>query len=140
MRQYQVPQFITVEDKIIGPLTLKQSGFLGTAAVLIFLMRIFFQPLVFWPLAVLIGGFAIGLAFLKINDQPFWVVFKNWVLYVVHPRVYIWKQAPQQKKSAKKEAAKYEPKITAIPKISESKLSDLAWSLDIKKETEVRET
>lgn len=136
MRQYQVPQFITVEDKIIGPLTLKQSGFLGTAAVLIFLMRFFFREFVFWPLAFLIGGFAVALSFLSINGQPFWVVFKNWVLYTIRPRVYIWKQTPQEKRRVQPEETKHEPKITKVPKISESKLSDLSWSLDIKHEQE----
>jgi hypothetical protein len=136
MRQYQVPQFITVEDKILGPLTLKQSSFLGVAAVLIFLARIFFQPAVFWPIAIIVGGFAAGLAFLKINGQPFWMVAKNALMYFIKPRVYIWKQIKPEKTLKKPEEVMAEAKITSIPKISESKLSDLAWSLDIKQELE----
>jgi len=140
MRQYQVPQFITVEDKILGPLTLKQSAFLGVAAVLISLARIFSQPAAFWPIAIIVGGFATGLAFLKINGQPFWVVVKNALIYFIKPRVYIWKRVKPEKALKKPEEVGTETKITSIPKISESKLSELAWSLDIKQELEQART
>ena len=136
MKQFQVPQFLTVEDKILGPLTIKQSAFLGTAAALIFITRIFFGSLVFWPIAVLAGGLAVGLAFLKINERPLWVVAKNALAYLVKPRVYIWKRGTPERAAEKAKSGKREETVTSVPKISESKLSDLAWSLDIKQESE----
>lgn len=132
MRQYQVPQFITIEDKVFGPFTIKQFLYLGAGGLLVVGAWSFLEPLLFWPVGALIGGLAATLAFLKINEQPFPVVLKNALFYYVRPRLYVWKK---QEKAEKKETApevKKEPVIKAIPKISESKLSDLAWSLDIK--------
>lgn len=134
MRQYQVPQFITVEDRVIGPLTVKQSLYIGAGVMLIIGARWLFQPFIFWPLTALIGGFAGALAFLKINEQPFPRVFKNGVFYLLRPRLFVWKKEPPQKPGAKPAAEKKEREtlVKKIPKMSQSKLSDLAWSLDIK--------
>lgn len=133
MRQYQVPQFITVEDKVIGPLTVKQALYLGAGAMLIVGIRMILEPFLLWPLAVLIGGFAAALAFLKINEQPFPRVLKNAFFYLIKPRLFIWKKEPTTSAMTRLEAVKkQEILVKNIPKMSQSKLSDLAWSLDIK--------
>ena len=131
MKQYQVPQFITIEDKVIGPFTLKQFGFLLAGGVLIVLLHIFLIPLLFYPIAAIIGGFAAALAFLKINQQPLPVVIQRAFLFFIRPRLYIWKKEVARPPTTAVPDAPREPGITAIPQISASKLSDLAWSLDI---------
>ncbi len=131
MRQYQVPQFITVEDKVFGPFTIKQFVYLAAGGVLIFGARFLLAPFLFWPTAALVGGLAGSLAFLKINEQPFPLVFKNMIFYLLRPRLYIWKQE-QLQKTDKQELKVSGPSVISIPKITSSKLSDLAWSLDIK--------
>jgi hypothetical protein len=132
MRQFQVPQFITIEDKVIGPLTTKQAVYLGVGGVLIFFSCAAFTRFLCISTAVPIGTIAAALAFFKVNGQSFAVVLKNAFLYALHPRRYIWRKqtAPQAKKESKKE--KSGVLVKEIPKISESRLSDLAWSLDIK--------
>lgn len=127
-----MPQFITVEDKVIGPFTIKQFLYIAAGALLIIGARALIAPLLFWPLAVLIGALAASLAFLKINEQPFPVILKNAVFYLLRPRLYVWKK--EVLKAPTKEAVlrKEEPLVKKIPTLSESKLSDLAWSLDIK--------
>jgi len=134
MRQFQVPQFITVEDKVFGPLTIKQFVYIGAGALLIIGARAFLKPFLFLPIAVLIGALAASLAFLKINERPFPLILKNAVLYALRPRIYIWKKeiAAQKPPIEEETPKKLEPLIRNIPKIEESKLSDLAWSLDIK--------
>lgn len=136
MRQYQVPQFITVEDKVIGPFTIAQSLYLGAGAMLITVIRIFLAPFFFWPLAVLIAALGVGLAFIKINERPFPVVMKNAITYLMRPRLYLWKkeQGAPQTVSTEEETKKPGAIVGTIPKITESKLSDLAWSLDIKQD------
>ena len=131
MRQYQVPQFITVEDKVIGPLTIKQFLFLLGGGAIIFLGRTFLVSFLFFPFALIIGTAAGALAFLKINERPFPMIVKNALLYFLRPRLYVWKKtevrpkSPEQKKAAT-------PEIRTIPRLTESKLTDLAWSLDVK--------
>lgn len=131
MRQYQVPQFITVEDKVFGPFTIKQFVYLASGSVLIFGARFLLAPFLFWPIAAILGGLAGSLAFLKINEQPFPLVLKNMIFYFLRPRLYVWKQEKIQKIDKQKLEVSGPP-IISIPKITSSKLADLAWSLDVK--------
>ena len=132
MKQYQVPQFITIEDKVIGPLTLKQFGFLGAGGVLIFVLRIFLVPLLLYPIAAIIATSALTLAFLKINQQPFPVVVRRAFLFFIRPKLYLWKkELSKGPPIPATDQGKEGVAVTVIPKMSASKLSDLAWSLDI---------
>lgn len=149
MRQYQVPQFITIEDKVIGPLTVKQALFVGAGVVVIVLARLNFQSYLAWPIMIVTGGFSLLLAFAKINEQPFPVIVKNAVLYIVRPRLYIWKKREIKSTQKPSNGKIGEPiqnnksipdvPIKKIPKPSESHLSDLAWSLDIKEMWKAKE-
>lgn len=132
MKQFQVPQFITVEDKVIGPLTIKQAVFVLGGLVVIALARLVFIPLLFYPIALVIAATAAALAFLKIGDIPFPTVVKNGFWYSMHPHVYIWKKEHQKNAEPRKATEPAQVTINATPKLSESRLSDLAWSLNIK--------
>ena len=52
--QFNVPQFIDIEDKIIGPLTLKQFLFLVAGAGLLFVLWLFLNLGAFIILSMLI--------------------------------------------------------------------------------------
>lgn len=134
MRQFQVPQFITIEDKVIGGiLTIRQFLYLAAGAGIIFLARLLFESFIWVPIALVAGSLAAGLAFVKINEQPLPAIAKNMITYYLRPRLYIWKKAAPPKRVPIKEALeRHTSPITSIPKLSQSKLSDLAWSLDIK--------
>ncbi|MFY9462670.1 MAG: PrgI family protein [Candidatus Sungiibacteriota bacterium] len=131
MRQFQVPQFIMIEDKVIGPFTIKQFLYLAGGAAIIFLTNYFFQLIIVIPVAILIGSLAGSLAFLKINEQPFPATLKHALLYALRPRLFLWKKETAAKKSPRPTDKKAENVVSSIPKISQSKLNDLAWSLDI---------
>ena len=130
MRQFSVPQFIEVEDKIFGPLTLKQFIYLLGGVAAVFLMYVFLP----FFLAVLFGlpvaAFAAALAFYKVNNQPFINVAANAVSYYAKSKLYIWKKTERKPEEIKR-ALPAEQKMV-LPKITESKLRDLAWSLDVK--------
>lgn len=131
MRQYQVPQFIDIEDKIIGPLTLKQFMYLvagGGAVVAAFYLLPF---ILFIAATIPIASLSLGLAFLKINGVPFAKVLASMIGYLMKPHLYLWKQLPPEIKKVEAIPAEPEAKIS-IPKLTESKLQDLSWSLDIK--------
>lgn len=131
MRQFQVPQFITIEDKVIGPFTVRQFLYLAAGAGIIGLTNYFFQLVIVIPVALLIGSLAGSLAFLKINEQPFPAMLKHAIVYLVRPRLFLWKKDQSAKKSAPPETQKTEVVVSSIPRLSQSKLNDLAWSLDI---------
>lgn len=129
--RFQVPQFIEVEDKIFGPLTIKQFIYLVGGAGLSFiaytLVGNFFISLVFIvPIAV----FTAALAFYKVNNKPFINVVEAAFTYFIGSKLYIWKKVnkPIEQRA---EAAASAPDFY-VPKLSDSKLKDLTWSLDIK--------
>ena len=136
MKQYQVPQFITVEDKVIGNyLTLKQFAFVGAGVLIILGLRMILAPFLFFPIAILVGLLSGGLAFFRYNEQALPTVVKNGIVFFLHPRVYIWKKdSPETQRIRRKEREKAPdaPALKSLPKLSASRLSDLAWSLDIK--------
>ncbi len=126
--RYQVPQFTDVEDKIIGPFTFKQfiylGGSVGIIVVLFSLLPKFLAIFFAVPVAVL-GGL---LAFYRVNNQPFIRVVESYLKYVITSKLYLWKH---EEKNAKQLASKpIDPSL--VPKLSESKLHDLMWNLDVK--------
>lgn len=133
MQQYQVPQFITIEDRIIGPLTLKQFLYLlGAAAVGIIGWSLLHIAL-FVLTALPIAGLFVAMAFVKINERPLPIVLLAAINYYLKPRLYLWRKVPEQQPIVAPAAAKKdEPLLASVPKLSQSKLNDLAWSLDVK--------
>jgi len=131
MAQYQVPQFIEVEDRIIGSLTLKQFLYLAFAGAILFVLWFLFNFYIWIIVALPIAVLAAAFAFLKINDRPFVYFFLAIVKYFTKPKLYIFssapKEAPKEQMSKKKEAES--PKIIEN-KITPSKLKELALKLD----------
>ena len=127
--RFQVPQFIEVEDKVFGPLSIKQflylAGGIGFFVILYSILPFF--------LAVILGapavGLGIALAFVKVNEQPFVKTLEAAFHYGRQRKLYLWKKEDRAIEQPKEvEAARG----LQVPKLSESKLKDLAWSLDIK--------
>ncbi len=129
--RFQVPQFIEVEDKIFGPLSFKQfiyvAGGTGLGVILFIFLPKFLAIIFSLPIAL----FAAALAFYKVNDKPFINVVEAFVKYALTNKLYIWKRQPPL---AKNPGESRERKIEQVyvPKLSESKLRELTWSLDIK--------
>jgi len=132
--QYQVPQFIDIEDRIIGPLTLKQFLYLAFAGAILFAAWFLFKFYIWIIIAVPIVAAALAFAFLKINDRPFVYFFLAAVFYFIKPKLYIFSSAPA---TPGPKAIPEKPPETTIPetegKVTVSKLKELALSLDTRK-------
>jgi hypothetical protein len=89
---FQVPQFIEVEDRVVGPLTIKQfiyiAGAAGISAIFVLLLGWLVGSVLSVPFLVL--GFA--LAFVKINEKPFESVLEAGFGYFTKSRLYLWKK------------------------------------------------
>lgn len=133
MKQFQVPQFITVEDKVIGPFTVKQFLYLAGGGGVALAAYVFLNTFLFFFVAMLSGTLAGALAFLKVNERPFPVIVKNAIVYLIRPRLYLWKKEIPKPGAKAGGVKKPETPVAKIPKLSASKLTDLAWSLDIEK-------
>ena len=127
--RYQVPQFIEIEDKIIGPLTLKQFVYLAGGAGLAFIVLHFLPIYIAILLIPVVVGLSVALAFYKINNKPFIDFLEAAFLYYTKNRLYIWHK--EQKLIEAKKEEETTPNELYVPRLSESKLKDLAWTLDI---------
>ena len=132
--RFQVPQFIEVEDKIFGPLTVTQFVYL--AGGIGFLVALWIA-LPLW-VAILFGGpvalLGLALAFYKVNDRPFIEVLQAAIEFNTKDQLYIWdkERATQPKIVEQKKAKGEDDPGKYVPAATSSKIKDLAWSLDIK--------
>lgn len=99
--RFEVPQFIEVEDKIIGPFTWRQfvylAGGAGAALVLYFTLPFFLFIFVGVPIVILAGF----LAFHKVNDRPFSNFLESGFNYFRKNKLYLWRKQDKQIVSAK---------------------------------------
>lgn len=129
--QFQVPQFIEVEDKIVGPLTFKQFVYLLGGAGASYILWSLFPAIVAIIFIAPIAALALALAFFKVNGRPFIVALEKGFVYLTGGKLYLWKK---QEKAIKRtvEILPSERQTISVPKLTEGKLKDIAWSLDIK--------
>lgn len=90
--QYQVPQFIEIEDKIIGPLTLKQFLYLAGPAAISFILFFMVKFGVWLLITIVLGLLGMALAFVKINGRPFVNFLASIFWYYFNPKIYIWQK------------------------------------------------
>jgi hypothetical protein len=129
--RFIVPQFIDVEDKVIGPFSFKQFMYLAGGAGLAFSIYRFLPPVIAIPIALPVVGIALALTFYKVNGKPFVFVMQAFFNYIFQSKLYIWKRKPKKETVKKEEIQETESKQTKLPRLTESRLSDLSWSLDI---------
>ena len=127
--KYQVPQFIEIEDKIIGPLTIKQFVYLAGGAGMSFIIYTYLYFYIAIFLVALVVSLSLALAFYKINNKPFIDFLEAAFLYYTKQNLYIWKK--EEKKIETKTNISLEKKRVEVPRLSDSKLKELSWSLDI---------
>jgi hypothetical protein len=130
--EFQVPQFIDVEDKIFGPLTATQFIYVVGGCGFLLAMWLLL-PL--W-LAVLVGGpvalIGLLLAFYRINDRPLIIFVEAAFNYILKSKLYIWQKKPHATVPAEKAEERENDPAKFVPAATSNKLKDLAWSLDVK--------
>jgi hypothetical protein len=90
MRQYTVPQFIDIEDKIIGPITVRQFLIMLFDGLLIALIYRLADFSLFVILGLIFGTMGVVLAFVKINGQPFHYFLLNLLQTSLRPALRVW--------------------------------------------------
>lgn len=129
--QFEVPQFIEIEDKIFGPLSWRQFLYVGGGTgitIVIFLMLPFIFFLIFGiPIALM----SAALAFYPINNRPFSFFLEAVINYATKERLYLWR---------KKDAGVFKgetlnPVVSPLPTIDRTKktgdISSLARKLEL---------
>ncbi len=131
---FQVPQFIEVEDKIVGPLSFRQFLEVAGGAGLGYIFYTFYSIPLFLRLIPVIlsvlGGLA--LAFYKVNDRPLNLILESAFKYYIGSKLYIWKKEDKKPGETQITTSAANQAQINLPKLSASRLKDLSWSLDIK--------
>ena len=92
MAQFQVPQFIEIEQKIIGgAFTMRQFLIMALGAGLVFLLFLVLNFIVWVFFAVIIGVGIFAVAFLKVSGRSFGLLLKAAFFYYWNPSFYLWK-------------------------------------------------
>ncbi|MDO8513637.1 MAG: PrgI family protein [bacterium] len=143
--QVPVPKDIDLEDKIIGPMTLRQFLYVlvgGTIAYTVF------QKIggpqgnnqLAIMLAIPIALFSLALAFMKIQGRPLGDFLVSTLIFFIRPRQRIWRKHDAQQGIIMDESKKpKEQKITKQP-INVKELSDLTKILDADNEEDNKVT
>ncbi len=90
--QYLVPQFIEVEDKLVGPMTLRQFGYVALAFFIAYFSFYLLQFYVWLVFCACIDGFLLALAFLKYNGRYVGQTLRAAFNYYWRPRLYLWQK------------------------------------------------
>lgn len=134
MEQIVVPQFLDVEDTVIGKITIRQFVEMLVGGLLVFIFYRAFRFPVFVVLATITIGITGVIAFVRINGQPFHYFMLNFVATLSNPNLKVWRRKVTTG-DIKKSLASEEPiKITSttapVRTVSASRLSELALIVD----------
>lgn len=131
MQQVVVPQFLDVEDKILGPITVRQFLELLVGGLIIVVFYKIFDFTLFIISGLTVLGITLIVAFARINGQPFHLFFLNFVQTLRNPKLKVWKKSVdiikgiEEKQSVIKVA-----QIAARQPVSSSKISEIALIID----------
>lgn len=134
--QFVVPQFIEVESKVIGPISVRQFIILLATAGIIFIWYSLLSNIPFVILSVV--TFAIGgtFAFAKVNSQPFHQFALSLIQTVQRPRLSTWRREINQQvvvKMARKDKLERSQKKTAFvpkPDVTAEHIAELSLIVD----------
>lgn len=136
--EYQVPQFIEVEDKLIGPLTLRQFIYLAGAGGICIIFFSYMNIVLALLFSALVIALAACLAFYKINGKPFIQVLEAGFNYYIKGKLFLWKHedfgSAEKSAASAAAAAAIETALRVSQdarKLTRGKLSNLALSLDV---------
>ncbi len=90
MQQFTVPQFIDVEDKIIGPITVRQFIIMLASFLLIGISYKLFDFSLFLVVGIFIFIVSIVFSFVKINGRPFHLFVLNFIQTFKKTRLRVW--------------------------------------------------
>ena len=101
MAQYQIPQFLDAGDKILGPLNLRQFGYVLVGAIAAFGVYSFTAALIpglgFFALlpAAPVLGLTLYIAMGKYNGRDVEVYILKMILNIVKPKTLVYKRIPE---------------------------------------------
>lgn len=126
--QVTVPQFIDVENKIIGPISARQFIILVVAGFCEYLLFSFTSTLTLFIVGPFLLGLGILFAFVRINGQMFHIFALNVLTSLKRPRLRLWQRQIDHVVDPKK--GKIETPFSPKASPSKSRLRELSLIVD----------
>lgn len=127
-----VPQFIDVEDKIVGPLTAKQLGWLAAGGVIFLLLWAYLDTQALILAGIVDFGIFGAFAFYRPYGRSLMAFSMSSVTFVFRPKIYIWKRLIEKESATVKSKAK-ETALTKRKKRDIKKIKEISEILAIQK-------
>lgn len=134
MQQVTVPQFLDVEDKIFGPVTIRQFIELMVGGMFVFIFYKTFDFSLFVTASILVIGLTLIVAFVRVNGQAFHLFLLNLISTLKNPKLKVWKKklTMEELKMEMKTPVETRPMVRTVPRksVTVSKLSELSLIVD----------
>jgi hypothetical protein len=133
MQQYNIPQFVDSEDKIFGPITIRQFAVLAIGVVIGGFLWYFKPNITVFIISIVPVIIAtVTFTFIKINGQNFDIFITNVVIYILKPTLFLWSRDTDPTRSVikmtiQKKKASY---IRDKNEYNQSRVEEVAWTLD----------
>ncbi len=126
-----VPQFIDVEDKVAGPLTWKQLGWIIAMGAVILILFSVFGGIIAIVTSIPVVLLFVALAFYKPNGFPMSAFIGQAFFFLFRPKMAVWER-PTAVVTAVKSDARREvtEQVTADKALTPDKLKELARLID----------
>lgn len=128
---FNVPQFIDKEDKIVGPFTGRQLGWMAGAGTIMLVLWALLDISAFIIASIPVIGIFGAFAFYHPNGQPFIAFVFSTFRFMSRPKMYVWRRVPEKIFIPKKVTAKTTDK-TLRKEIDEKKIKDISNLLNTK--------
>lgn len=132
--QFQIPQFIEREPKVIGPFTFRQFVYIAIPSAIAFFFYFTAPFIVFIVAGAVLESAGLALAFLKTGGRSLPQMLTSALQFGISPKIYIWKKERAQSETQIKTyvpAPVQEGEIpTKIVLIQQSKIKDLAKRIE----------
>ena len=125
--QHEIPQFIDIEDRVIGPFTFPQFAYLFGGGGTGYLLLKIFGGMTGFILGGTVLGFGLILAFFKYNGRSFAQILQSMTNYMLRGKLFVWQKNHVVSTAPKKKIILEEQKIEK-PKRN---ISDVSKGLDI---------
>ena len=91
--RYKVPRHVDYKAKILGPATFSQLLYVGAAGLaVLFFYLIIGETAFFYPIAAVLGGGGVSLAFVQVSGQPLPEYLQKMIMFQTSSREYIWEK------------------------------------------------
>jgi hypothetical protein len=95
--RYQVPQFVDIEDKIIGPLTLKQFLIYVVTVMLLVPVYLASDMSLFITIAIPVLGLAALFAHFKLHGRSLFAVIGHASAFMLRGQLFVWRRVNGEK-------------------------------------------